>query len=82
MNKKGLSPLTSTIILLVVSILIGIVVMSWGKGYVEQATAKADQAAIKEQQATVFEDLNARYEKGEISKEQYEEIKKVLLAKS
>ncbi|MEK6887035.1 MAG: hypothetical protein AABW88_04330 [Nanoarchaeota archaeon] len=80
MNTKAISPLSSTIILLVVSIIIGILVMSWGRTYVEQATLKADQKQIEEKQVSVFEDLDARLRTGEISKEQYDKMKAVLLS--
>lgn len=79
MNKKGLSPLTSTIILLVISILIGVVVMTWGRSYVEQATAKAE--VTQQQQSGVFTDLNDRLARGEITQAQYDQIKQVLLTK-
>lgn len=35
MNKKGISPLIATLILIAFSIGLGAIVMSWGKGYVE-----------------------------------------------
>ena len=79
MNKKALSPLQSTVILVVVSIIIGIIVMSWGRSYVEKATAQADQNAMKAKQDTLFEDLNTRLQKGEITQEQYDKIKEVIL---
>ncbi|HIH39732.1 TPA: SHOCT domain-containing protein [Candidatus Woesearchaeota archaeon] len=79
MNRKAISPLSSTIILLVVSIIIGIIVMSWGRSYVEQATVKAEQKQVQEKQTSVFEDLDARLSSGEITKEQYDKMKAVLL---
>lgn len=36
MDKKGISPLISTVILIVFSIGLGVIVMSWGKGYIEE----------------------------------------------
>lgn len=36
MNKKGISPLISTLILIVFSIGLGAIVMSWGKVYIEE----------------------------------------------
>jgi len=78
-GKKGLSPLSSTIILLIVSIIIGIIVMSWGRSYVEQSVTQADQNKIAEKQTTTLEDLNGRLTRGEISKEQYDKIKAILL---
>ncbi len=79
LGKKALSPLSSTIILLVVSIIIGMIVMSWGRAYVEQATAKAEQNQVQEKQASVFEDLDARLRAGEITKNQYDKMKAILL---
>ncbi|MBI4140133.1 hypothetical protein HY483_04190 [Candidatus Woesearchaeota archaeon] len=50
MNKKGLSPLLATIILIVVSVGLGAVVMSWGENYIEQQ-AKFVQASGKSELA-------------------------------
>ncbi len=80
MNKKAVSPLIATFLLLVFSIALGSVVMSWGKGYVEQAAAPevtVKQAAEK----SIFEELDQRFARGEITQEQYNELKKVLLEK-
>ncbi len=80
MNKKGLSPLSSTMILLGISLVIGVMVMTWGRSYVEQATAGIQpDTAQGQQQASVLQDLNTRLASGEISKEQYDKIKEVLL---
>ena len=79
MNKKALSPLQSTVILVVVSIIIGVVVMSWGRSYVEKATAQADQNAADSKQQSFFEDLNTRLQKGEITQDQYNKIKEIAL---
>jgi len=80
MNKKALSPLSSTIILLVVSIIIGIVVMQWGRGYVEQAATP--DVSQPEKQDTLLADLNKELSQGKITKEQYDKIKEVLLEQS
>ena len=53
--------------------------MSWGRSYVEQATVKAEQKQVQEKQTSVFEDLDARLSSGEITKEQYDKMKAVLL---
>jgi len=51
MNKKALSPLIATIILIVISVGLGAVVMSWGEGYIEkqaqfvQASGKSELTA-------------------------------------
>ena len=36
MNKKGLSPIVATLLLIAFAIALGLVVMSWGKGYIEE----------------------------------------------
>ncbi len=36
MNKKALSPIVATLLLIAFSIALGIVVMNWGKAYIEQ----------------------------------------------
>lgn len=36
MNKRGLSPLVATILLIGFSIALGAIVMSWGKGFIEE----------------------------------------------
>jgi len=77
MNRKALSPLSSTIILLVISIIIGLVVMTWGRSYVEQVAAPE---VVIEEDDTLFEDLNERLAKGEITQGQYDQIKEVLLS--
>ena len=45
MNKKAVSPLISTILLLISAIALGIVVMNWGKAAVLEET-KCDDAGI------------------------------------
>ncbi|HME87184.1 MAG TPA: hypothetical protein VKE88_02125 [Candidatus Nanoarchaeia archaeon] len=79
MDNRGMSPLSSTIILLVVSILIGIVVMTWGRSFIEETTAqKAVEPVVPDN--SVLQDLNARLEKGEINQQQYDKIKQVLVS--
>ena len=36
MNKRGISPLVATLILIGFSIALGAIVMSWGRGYIEE----------------------------------------------
>jgi uncharacterized membrane protein len=81
MEKKGMSPLMSTILLLVISILIGIAVMTWGRSYVEQAAVNVASAnpVQKEIPVTVLQDLQGRLDRGEITQEQYSKIKEVLI---
>lgn len=44
-NKKGVSPLIATVILIVFAVALGSVVMNWGRGYVGEYTEQADQIA-------------------------------------
>lgn len=78
MNKKALSPLVATLLLVIFAIALGSVVMSWGKEYVEQATAVQEVTVDTIGETSVFEELDSRFQKGEITKAQYEELKKVL----
>jgi uncharacterized membrane protein len=82
MNKRALSPLTSTFLLLGVSIVIGILVMTWGRSYVEQATVAGEKKIEQQRTESLFQDLDARLQRGEINREQYEKIKAVLLAQN
>lgn len=78
MNKKALSPLVATLLLVIFAIALGSVVMSWGKEYVEQAAVVKDVTVQDVGERSVFEELDERFQKGEITKEQYEELKKIL----
>ncbi len=44
MDKKAISPLLSTLILIALSIGLGAVVMSWGRGYIEERAEFVGQA--------------------------------------
>ncbi len=83
MNNKGLSPLMTTFILLVISVIIGVLVMSWGKSYVQQATSVSDVVTTQQaSSSSIFSDLNARLEQKEITQQQYDQIKSILLAQN
>jgi len=47
MNKKGISPLISTVVLLLFAIILGLIVMNWGKGQVEAASKCPADAGLK-----------------------------------
>lgn len=82
MNKKAVSPLIATLLLVIFSIALGSVVMSWGKQYVESAATPKETTVKDVQKTSIFEELDQRYAKGEITKEQYLDLKKVLVEKS
>ena len=46
MNKKGISPLISTIVLISFAIALGLVVMSWGKTYAAEETKTCEDIRI------------------------------------
>jgi len=83
---KGMSPLTTTVILLIVSLLIGVLVMIWGRSYVEEAAMKQAGTSTSVQQtaeqSSLFEELDSRLANGEISQDQYDRIKSVMMNKS
>ena len=47
MNKKGISPLIATILLLLLAIGLGVVVMNWGRAQVEAASKCAINTGLK-----------------------------------
>ncbi|MBR9675544.1 hypothetical protein GOV05_00890 [Candidatus Woesearchaeota archaeon] len=44
-NKRGVSPLIATVLLIAFAVALGAVVMNWGKGYVEQTAQNSGQKA-------------------------------------
>jgi len=74
-NKKGLSPLVATILLVLFALILGTITMNWGKAYVEKLPEKPT-ASIEEGEPLQIVEI--RYAKGEITKEEFTEIKKTL----
>lgn len=52
MNKKGISPLIATVLLIGFVVAIGAVVMFWGKGYVEERTEKEGELSKAQLECT------------------------------
>ena len=75
MNKKGISPLASTILLVVFAVLLGTVVMSWGRGYVEGISEKAPVEKVNVTGCAPLEILQIKFINGEITEKQYAEMK-------
>jgi flagellin-like protein len=73
MNKKAISPLFATFLLLVFAIILGTIVMNIGRDYVE-GIVEIEEPTIEELQSPL-EILNVRYAKGEITTAEYEEMK-------
>jgi len=76
MNKKGLTPLMATVLLLVFALVIGTITMNWGKGYVERLSdsGEARQESIVIPPESIDEPLKEvmiDYILGSINKQEY-----------
>ena len=77
MNKKGLTPLVATFLLLVFALGIGAVTMNWGKAYVDKINIEevAEPPTAIVINPAALEDplkkLQVQYITGSISKEEY-----------
>jgi len=79
MNRKGLTPLMATIMLLAFALVIGTITMNWGKGYVERLT---EEQAVGPSESIVINPnalndplkvLMVNYIEGKITKEEYDQ---------
>ena len=76
-NKKGLSPLVATLLLVVFALVIGTATMNWGKAYVDKIGEEPEKkisASIVIDISSLDDDLKLlqiRYISGDITKEQY-----------
>ncbi len=79
MNKKALSPLIATILLVAFAIILGTIVMGWGKDYVAKL-GNVEPSTVYEEQ--ICEDplviLQIRYAQGDISTQEYLQKKDVI----
>jgi len=80
MKKKALSPLVATLMLLVFAIAIGIIVMKWSEKYIHSIQIEESTQPSVEVQDNPLQILNIRYARGELSKEEYEDIRKTLIS--
>lgn len=87
MNKKGLSPLAATFLLVVFALIIGTITMSWGKNYVEGISEVSEEVSSGDTVVISPEDINTPlkklqldYIKGVISEEEYREKEKELIS--
>jgi flagellin-like protein len=76
MNKKGLSPLIATILLVVFALIIGTATMSWGKNYVSSVPDEPSQFASSfvisiEQIDDPLKELQIRYITDKINRSEY-----------
>ena len=85
MNKRALSPLIATLLLVLFAIIIGAITMSWGKNYVEHIEDKAPVEKLESSIVisikdinTPLKDLQVKHITGVISEEEYYEKEKEL----
>ncbi len=89
MNKKALSPLVATILLVVFSLAIGTITMNWGKNYVEKINLQEIEETKTGTLIINYRDINTdlkelqiRHILGELTQRQYLEKEAKLLRKS
>lgn len=58
-NKKAVSPLIATVLLIAFAVALGAVVMNWGRGYVDETTAFATEKSNKEIRCSM--DINMKF---------------------
>lgn len=86
MNKKGLSPLVATGLLLAFALIIGTITMSWGKNYIEDIAEQESEEDVLENKVivnlddvdTALKKLQLDYITGKINEEEYREREKEL----
>jgi len=86
MNKKALSPLVATILLVVFALAIGTITMNWGKNYVEKINLE-EEAEVKTGTIiinyldidTSLKQLQLKHILGELNQDQYLEEEARLL---
>ena len=73
MNRRGLSPLVATVLLIAFAVALGAVIMSLGKSYVESIPETPVGAAICDPTTVTdaLQLLQIQFINGEITKEQY-----------
>lgn len=76
-NKRAVSPLVATLLLVVFAIALGSIIMSYGKISIKEGEDMAGESYIAREPAPVKE-ITKWYNSGEITKEQYQKIKDIL----
>ena len=90
MNKKALSPLVATVLLVIFSLAIGTITMNWGKNYVEKINLQEQKDEPRTGTLIVnyrdidteLKELQIRHILGEISQSQYLEQEARLIGRS
>ncbi|MBU0615464.1 MAG: hypothetical protein KJ601_05195 [Nanoarchaeota archaeon] len=83
MNRKALSPLMATIILVLFALVIGTVTMNLGKGYVEDIAEETPKSSIIIDITdidTPLKELQVKHITGRISEEEYLDQEQILIS--
>lgn len=89
LNKKGVSPLVATLLLVAFALVVGAVTMTWGKNYIEKAQEKKmDQLDVFkgaiiigiEQLDDPLKSVQLQYITGKVTRDEYLRIEQELLA--
>ena len=91
MNRKAISPLIATILLIAFALVVGLVTMNWGKAYSSKIGAEKEAAKNEKFDSAVIisldkidtplKELQIKYITGQITTEKYLEKEKELLNK-
>ncbi|MBW3017302.1 hypothetical protein KY316_02930, partial [Candidatus Woesearchaeota archaeon] len=68
MNKKAVSPLIATVLLIAFAVALGAIVMNWGESFVRETQETAEEASEGRLDCTLavdFEIINARYQESD-----------------
>jgi flagellin-like protein len=57
-SRKGISPLIATVLLIAFAVALGAVVMSWGRGYIENTATFAEEKSAAEMRCTMDVELD------------------------
>ncbi len=89
MDKKGISPLVATLLLVAFALVVGAITMTWSKSYVEKTQEQSKKVAIDTFKAAIIigidqlddplKEIQINYITGKISREEYLQKEKDLL---
>ena len=90
MNKKGISPLVATLLLVAFALVIGAVTMTWGRNYIEKVQEQPKKDALDalkgafiigiEQLDDPLKSIQLQYITGKLTREQYLQREQELVA--
>lgn len=81
MNKKAISPLIATILLVLFALVLGVITMNWGKSYVESVEEETPVSTVESLSGaliidvktldTPLKDLQIKHITGQLTEEEY-----------